>query len=49
MLVIATPGNAITYSAGYYSTRDLLKAGFFANVVCILGEMGWRFKKAKVK
>ena len=36
MLVIATPGNAITYSAGYYSTRDLLKAGFVANVVCVI-------------
>ena len=36
MLVIATPGNAITYSAGYYSTRDLLKAGGFANAACII-------------
>ncbi|MBS3778014.1 MAG: anion permease, partial [Candidatus Thermoplasmatota archaeon] len=35
MLVVATPGNAITYSAGYYSTKDLLKVGVFANVVCI--------------
>jgi len=35
MLVIATPGNAITYSSGYYSTRDLFKAGVFANIICI--------------
>jgi len=35
MLVIATPGNAITYSSGYYSTRDLFKAGFIANIICI--------------
>jgi len=36
MLVIATPGNAITYSSGYFSTRDLFKAGIFANIACIL-------------
>jgi sodium-dependent dicarboxylate transporter 2/3/5 len=36
MLVIATPGNAITYSSGYYSTRDLFKAGFVANLLCIV-------------
>jgi len=35
ILVIATPGNAITYSSGYFSTRDLLKAGVFANISCI--------------
>ena len=35
MFVIATPGNAITYSSGYYSTRDLLKAGGIANLICI--------------
>ena len=35
MLVIATPGNAITYSSGYFSTRDLLKSGIFANIICI--------------
>ena len=35
MLVIATPGNAITYSSGYFSTRDLLKAGSVANIICI--------------
>ena len=35
MFVIATPGNAITYSAGYYSTKDLLKGGILANIICI--------------
>ncbi len=36
MLVIATPGNAITYSSGYFSTRDLFKAGSMANITCII-------------
>ncbi|MBN2066333.1 MAG: DASS family sodium-coupled anion symporter [Candidatus Thermoplasmatota archaeon] len=36
MLVIATPGNAITYSSGYFSTNDLFKAGSIANVLCII-------------
>jgi len=35
MLVIGTPGNAITYSSGYFSTRDLFKAGSIANIVCM--------------
>lgn len=35
MLVIGTPGNAITYSSGYFSTRDLFKAGVIANAICI--------------
>lgn len=35
MFVIATPGNAITYSSGYFSMRDLLKAGSIANISCI--------------
>ena len=35
MLIIATPGNIITYSAGYYSQRDLLKAGFWPNIASI--------------
>ncbi len=35
MLVIGTPGNAITYSSGYFSTRDLFKAGVIANIICI--------------
>jgi sodium-dependent dicarboxylate transporter 2/3/5 len=36
MFVISTPGNAITYSSGYFSTKDLLKAGFISNILCIL-------------
>ena len=36
MLIIATPGNAITYSSGYFSTKDLFKAGGIANFVCII-------------
>jgi sodium-dependent dicarboxylate transporter 2/3/5 len=35
MFVIATPANAITYSSGYFSSRDLLKSGVVANVACI--------------
>ena len=35
ILIIATPANAITYSSGYFSTRDLFKAGFIANISCI--------------
>jgi len=36
MLVIATPGNAITYSSGYVTSHNFMKAGISANVVCIL-------------
>jgi sodium-dependent dicarboxylate transporter 2/3/5 len=36
ILVIATPGNAITYSSGYFSTKDLFKAGILANIICII-------------
>lgn len=36
MFVIATPGNAITYSSGYFSTKDLFKAGVLANIICIV-------------
>jgi sodium-dependent dicarboxylate transporter 2/3/5 len=35
MLVISTPGNAITYSSGYFSTRDILRAGILSNIICI--------------
>ena len=35
ILIIATPGNAITYSSGYFSTRDLFRAGILANILCI--------------
>jgi len=36
MLVIATPGNAIIYTSGYFSTRDLARAGLMANLACII-------------
>ncbi len=36
ILVIATPGNAITYSSGYFSTKDLFRAGVVANILCIV-------------
>ncbi|RKX94789.1 MAG: SLC13/DASS family transporter, partial [Spirochaetes bacterium] len=36
MFVISTPGNAITYSSGYFTTKDLFKAGLLANIICIL-------------
>ena len=35
MFVISTPGNAITYSSGYFTTKDLFKAGLLANIICI--------------
>ena len=35
MFVIATPGNAIAYSSGYFSIRNLLRAGVVANIACI--------------
>jgi sodium-dependent dicarboxylate transporter 2/3/5 len=36
MLVIATPANVITYSAGYFSTKDLIRVGVILNFICIL-------------
>jgi sodium-dependent dicarboxylate transporter 2/3/5 len=35
MFVIATPGNAIAYSSGYFSSKDLFKAGLLSNILCI--------------
>jgi sodium-dependent dicarboxylate transporter 2/3/5 len=35
VFVIATPGNAIAYSSGYFSSRNLLRAGVVANIACI--------------
>jgi solute carrier family 13 (sodium-dependent dicarboxylate transporter), member 2/3/5 len=35
VFIIATPGNAITYSSGYFSTKDLFKAGTIANLACV--------------
>jgi sodium-dependent dicarboxylate transporter 2/3/5 len=36
MLVISTPGNAIMYSSGYFSTRDMFRAGVVSSIICIL-------------
>ena len=33
MFVIGTPGNLITYSTGFYTTRDILKAGSILNII----------------
>jgi sodium-dependent dicarboxylate transporter 2/3/5 len=35
MFIIATPANAITYSSGFFSSKDLLKAGVVSNIICI--------------
>ena len=36
IFVIGTPANAITYSAGYFSSKDLMRAGVIANIACIV-------------
>ena len=36
IFVIATPANAIAYSSGYFSMRDLAKTGVIANLLCIV-------------
>jgi solute carrier family 13 (sodium-dependent dicarboxylate transporter), member 2/3/5 len=36
IFVIATPANAIAYSSGYFSMRDLAKTGVVANLLCIV-------------
>ena len=36
IFIIATPGNAIAYSSGYFSSRNLLKAGVLSNLLCLL-------------
>ena len=36
IFIIATPGNAIAYSSGYFSGRDLLKAGLVSNILCLI-------------
>jgi sodium-dependent dicarboxylate transporter 2/3/5 len=35
MFLISTPGNLISFTSGYFNQRDLLKAGFIANLVTI--------------
>ena len=36
MLPVATAPNAIVYSASSLKTTDMMKAGFFMNIICIL-------------
>jgi sodium-dependent dicarboxylate transporter 2/3/5 len=36
VFIIATPGNAIAYSSGYFSSKDLLKAGLVSNILCLM-------------
>jgi sodium-dependent dicarboxylate transporter 2/3/5 len=36
IFIIATPGNAIAYSSGYFSGRNLLKAGLLSNILCLI-------------
>jgi len=36
IFIIATPGNAIAYSSGYFSSKNLLKAGVLSNIICII-------------
>lgn len=35
MFLISTPGNLISFSSGYFSQKDLVKAGLIANLVTI--------------
>jgi sodium-dependent dicarboxylate transporter 2/3/5 len=36
MLPVATPPNAIVFSAGYLSQRDMTKAGFSLNIIGVM-------------
>ena len=36
MLPVATAPNAIVYSASTLKTSDMMKTGFFLNILCIL-------------
>jgi len=40
MLPVATAPNAIVYSASSLKTTDMMKAGFFMNIICILTTWG---------
>jgi len=35
MFLISTPGNLISFSSGYFTQKDLLKAGFLANILTL--------------
>ena len=36
MLPVATPPNAIAYGTGMVSQRDMIKAGFVLNILCVI-------------
>lgn len=36
MFLISTPGNLISYSSGFFSQKDLMKAGIIANIITVL-------------
>jgi sodium-dependent dicarboxylate transporter 2/3/5 len=36
MLPVATPPNAIVFGSGYLQMKDMVKAGFWLNVISIL-------------
>ena len=35
MLPVATPPNAIAYGSGYVRIKDMIKAGFWLNIISI--------------
>jgi sodium-dependent dicarboxylate transporter 2/3/5 len=39
MFLISTPGNLISFSSGYFTQKDLLKAGLAANIVTMTAVM----------
>jgi sodium-dependent dicarboxylate transporter 2/3/5 len=41
MLPVATPPNAIVYSAGYVQMRDMIRAGFWLNIIGIFLLVVW--------
>ncbi|MBL0146924.1 MAG: anion permease [Chitinophagaceae bacterium] len=36
MLPMGTPPNAIVFASGYIKIKDMLKAGFVLNIICII-------------
>ncbi len=35
VFVVATPGNLLAYTSGYFSQKDLIKCGLPANIICL--------------